>query len=137
MAELTVSVVAPAEHVPAILASLDHSDEHVRRLAIGLLGRLSEAAANVTAFNKSLRTIAVLSNTVSDALTVSVVWLQSIETKLYYEQGQNVRFAADKLHYRYNCGPMVPSSFHRDTGRGVISSGGEALRLAGAISCGG
>ena len=42
----------------------------VARVVLGSM-RLSEAAANVTAFNKSLRTIAVLSNTVSDALTIS------------------------------------------------------------------
>ena len=41
----------------------------VARVVLGSM-RLSEAAANVTAFNKSLRTIAVLSNTVSDALTI-------------------------------------------------------------------
>lgn len=33
-----------AEHVPAILASLDHSDYHIRRLAGGLLSRLEPVA---------------------------------------------------------------------------------------------
>ena len=32
-----------AEHVPAIAASLDHEDEHVRNLAISMLGRLEKS----------------------------------------------------------------------------------------------
>ena len=52
-------------------------------------------------------------STVSDALVVSVVWLQSMETKLYYQQGQNVQVTADTLRYRYDCAPTVAPTFHR------------------------
>lgn len=38
-----------ATHVPAILASLDHSDYHVRRLAGGMLSRLEPAAVTAHA----------------------------------------------------------------------------------------
>ena len=34
------------EHVPAIVASLDHEDEHIRSLAISMLGRVSAGQAS-------------------------------------------------------------------------------------------
>ena len=65
----------------------------------------------------SLEATAVLGegaeNTVSGSLSVSAVWLASVEVRLYYRQDRNVRHVSETLRYRYDCAATVAPTFHR------------------------